>query len=69
MSERRKIRVTLNLTGAELVLLYIACGNEDARNIITDSIYQEKQFLKQVGCTPDAPRSVSRKRLVGESLD
>ena len=36
--------VTLELTGAELVTLYIATGNESARSVILRCIEEEREF-------------------------
>lgn len=59
------MKVVLDVTGPELVLLYIAYGNEDARRILHEFADVEREFnkpRKQRKPLPAAPESTKEKK-------
>ena len=41
------MKITLDLNGKELVLVYLMTGNQDAREIILNAIRAEREFNQQ----------------------
>lgn len=55
------MRVTLDMTGTELALLYIATGNRDAGELIHAACKSEKVFVQtQKQLAKDVPEKGSR---------
>lgn len=57
----------MNLTGPELVMLYVVFGNEDAKREIDLRIAQQVSIENQIGITPMCKRRLRQKQTPSSS--